>query len=141
METPMRFRVAADADVTLLAELNSQLIADEGHRNAMTPPELEERMRGWLRGTYRAIIFELAGQPVAYALYRDDPDGIYLRQFFVARSQRGAGIGRRAIELLRAEIWPPGCRVTVEVLAANRRGHAFWTAVGFRDYAVTLELL
>jgi len=137
----MRFRVAADADVALLAELNHQLIADEGHRNAMTPPELEDRMRGWLHSAYRAIIFELAGQPVAYALYRDDPDGIYLRQFFVARSQRGAGIGRTAIELLRAEIWPPGRRVTVEVLAANRRGYAFWTAMGFRDYAVTLELL
>lgn len=137
----MRFRVATDADSALLAGLNRQLIADEGHRNAMTLSELEERMRGWLRGMYHAIIFELAAYPAAYALYRDDPDGIYLRQFFVDRQQRRAGIGRQAIALLRAEIWPPGRRVTVEALATNRRGYAFWTALGFHDYAVTLELL
>jgi len=28
-----------------------------------------------------------------------------------------------------------------EVLATNRRGYAFWTALGFRDYAITLELV
>jgi hypothetical protein len=42
---------------------------------------------------------------------------------------------------LRTQIWPSGCRVTVEVLAQNERAHAFWRAVGFVDDAVTLELL
>jgi GNAT superfamily N-acetyltransferase len=137
----LHYRIATAEDAPLLAGLNRQLIEDEGHRNPMTPPELERRMRDWLQGEYTAVIFELAGRPAAYALYRAVSEGIYLRQFFVDRAQRRAGIGRAAIDLLRDEIWPPGTRVTVEVLASNRRGYDFWRAVGFRDYAITLELM
>ena len=34
-----------DADIQLLAEMNRQLILDEGHRNSMTLGELYERIR------------------------------------------------------------------------------------------------
>ena len=37
------------------------------------------------------------------------------------------------------EVWPEGARVTVEVLVHNRVGVAFWRALGFQDYALTLE--
>ena len=53
----MTFRPATIEDCPLLAELNYQLIRDEGHRNEMTVPELEQRMRGWLADGYRALIF------------------------------------------------------------------------------------
>ncbi len=84
----MHVRKAAEADVGLLAEFNRQLIEDEGHRNRMTLPELEERMRTWLRNEYEAAIFEEHGVLMAYALYRQDSDSIYLRQFFVGRQHR-----------------------------------------------------
>jgi len=77
--TTITFRPATLDDCPLLAELNHQLIQDEGHRNRMTLPELEQRMRCWLAGEYRAVIFEDGGDVVAYALYLEKPEEIYLR--------------------------------------------------------------
>jgi GNAT superfamily N-acetyltransferase len=133
-------RAATAGDAPLLGRLNRQLIEEEGHRNPMTVPELTERMRGLLATEYEAVLFEVDGAPVAYALYRDDGDAVYLRQFFVDRSRRRAGIGRRAMRTLLDDVLPPGKRVTLEVLTGNARGRAFWRALGFREYAVTLEL-
>lgn len=103
--------------------------------------QLEQRMRGFIEGDYRAIIFEQAGEVVAYALYREGPEEIYLRQLFVVRNLRRQGIGRRAVELLRSRIWPKTKRLTVEVLVANEGAVAFWRAVGYVDYALTLEIM
>lgn len=137
----LQARPATVADVPLLAEMNRQLIQDEGHRNRMGLPELAARMRAWLEADYAAIIFEQDGAPVAYALFRneDEADAVYLRHFFVARSHRRAGLGRRAMQTLLDEVWPPGRRVRVDVLWSNPGGLAFWKAVGFSEYAITLE--
>ena len=40
------------------------MIRDEGHRNRMTVPELEQRMRGWIAGEYRAVVYEEGGEIV-----------------------------------------------------------------------------
>ena len=137
----MTFRAATLDDCPLLAGLNHQLIRDEGHRNQMTEPELEQRMRGWLSGEYRAVIFEDAGDVVAYALFREQPEVIYLRQLFVVRHRRRHGFGRRAVEILRSQVWPKDRRLTVDVLVANQSGVAFWRSVGYSDYALSLEIL
>jgi ribosomal protein S18 acetylase RimI-like enzyme len=128
-------------DCPLLAELNHQLIRDEGHRNKMAVPELEQRMKGWLASEYAAVIFKERGEVVAYALYRDEPDELYLRQLFVARSCRRRGIGRAAMEILRTQIWPKNKRLTVSVLVQNTAAVAFWRAMGYADYSLTLEIL
>lgn len=107
----------------------------------MTVPELEQRMRGWLAGEYRAVIFEDAGETVAYALYREQAEEIYLRQLFVTRHRRSQGFGRRAVEILRSQIWPKTKRLTVEVLVSNQRAVRFWRSVGYADYALSLEIL
>jgi predicted acetyltransferase len=132
--------LAEEADLDQLAEWNHQLIRDEGHRNPMTVAELRERMRGWLAGEYTAIIFEVDAEPVAYALYRDELSQVYLRHFFVRRDRRRQGLGRQAIDMLR-RLWSPDKRLIVEVLTANRPGLAFWRAVGYQDYCLTLEIL
>ncbi len=137
----LAFCFVRTSDFDQLAEWNHQLIRDEGHRNRMTVPELGERMRGWLELDYRAVVFELAGIPVAYALFREQPDEIYLRQLFVVRERRRQGIGRRAIELLRTKVWPTNKRLTVEVLTANTAAVAFWRSVGYVDTSLTLEIL
>src|SRR5947208_3115017 len=131
----MTFRSATLDDCLLLAEMNHQLIQDEGHRNKMTVRELEERMRGWLADEYRAIIYEDARQVVAYALFREQPQEIYLRQLFVVRNRRRKGIGRRALEILRSQVWPKTKRLTVAALVANTPAVAFWRAMGYRDYS------
>lgn len=136
----LAFRHAGANDCVLLAELNHQLIQDEAHRNPMTLAELEQRMRGWLGGEYAAVIFQIDCKAVAYALFRESESEIYLRQFFVVREQRRQGIGRRAVEILRTEIWPRDKRLTVEVLTKNDAGIAFWRSCGYRDYCLTLEI-
>jgi predicted acetyltransferase len=137
----MTFRPATLDDCPLLAELNHQLIRDEGHRNAMTVAELEQRMRGWLASEYRAVLYEDDGEVVAYVLFREQPEEIYLRHFFVVRHRRRQGLGRRAVEILRSQFWPKTKRLTVGVLVANTSGVAFWRAVGYRDYSLTLEIM
>jgi len=137
----LNFRRATLNDCALLVELNHQLIRDEGHRNRMTVPELEQRMKGWLASEYAAVLFENDGEVVAYALYREQPEEIYLRQLFVARNRRRKGIGKEAVKILRSKIWPKNKRLTVEVLVQNEAAVAFWRAVGYKDYTLTLEIL
>ena len=137
----MTFRFATGADCPLLAELNDQLIRDEGHRNAMTALQLENRMRDFLAGEYRAVVFEESGEVVAYALFQEQPEEIYLRQLFVVREKRRQGIGRKTVEILRDQVWSKTKRLTVEVLVGNESAVAFWRAVGYRDYALTLEVM
>jgi ribosomal protein S18 acetylase RimI-like enzyme len=136
----MTFRPATLDDCALLASLNHQLIQDERHRNQMTASQLQQRMRGWLGGEYRAVIYEDGGEVVAYALFREMPEEIYLRQLFVARERRRQGVGRRAVEILRSRVWPPTKRLRVDVLVTNKSAIAFWRSVGYTDYSLTLEI-
>ncbi len=138
----MNFHFATDDDLNLLARWNRELIQDEGHRNHMGIPELRERMRGWLdEHLYQAVIFMGDSDAVAYALYSETNDEVYLRQFFVRRDRRRRGIGRYAIEILRTQIWPTDKRLTIDVLVRNTPGAAFWRAMGFSDYCVTMEIM
>lgn len=65
----MEYRKAQRDDVPLLAELNQQLIKDEGHKNAMNLEQLEKRMLSWIEGEYTAILFTEDQDILAYALY------------------------------------------------------------------------
>jgi predicted acetyltransferase len=137
----MKFRKASLNDCLVLAKLNHQLIRDEGHRNTMTIPELEQRMRNWIESDYSAILFEDGPQLVAYALFREQPHEIYLRQLFVVRNLRRQGFGRKAMQILLSEVWPKNKRLTVEVLIKNTTAVTFWRAMGYSDYALTLEIM
>ena len=132
---------AVPADLPLLAAWNHRLIRDQGHRNPMLGPDLAQRMQGWLEAEYRAAIFFDAAEAVGYALYRPEADAIHLRHFFIRSESRRRGFGRAGFGLLHREVWPPGTRVTVDVLCHNAAGIAFWRAVGFRDYSLTLEIV
>ena len=136
----LSWREASDSDLGLLAGWNHQLIRDEGHRNPMSREKLAGRMKRWLDGGYRAVVFTNPA-PVAYALFRIDDEQIHLRQFFVRREQRRKGVGRAAFGILRNSIWPQGVRLTVDVLCGNAGGVAFWRSVGYRDYCLTMEIM
>jgi GNAT superfamily N-acetyltransferase len=136
----LEHRVATSADVPILARMDQQLIEDEGHRNPMNLTELEMRMRSMLDSDYTATLFEWESQVVAYGLWRDEPEWVYLRQFFVTRDFRHRGIGARAIRVLADEVWPADKRIRVNVLIGNRPALEFWRAVGFVDYLITLEM-
>ncbi len=135
----LSYRLATMNDAALLARMNAQLIRDEGHSNAMSERQLAERMSGWLAGEYQAQVFEIDGKPIGYALYRFEPEYVYLRQLFVQPGHRRRGVARRALEWLRTNAWTTRPRVRIDVLIGNRPGIAFWHAVGFSDYCVTME--
>jgi ribosomal protein S18 acetylase RimI-like enzyme len=141
MPPTLKHRRATDCDIELLGRLNHELIRDEGHRNPMSVPQLVQRMSQWLAAEYTAILLETDGAVVAYALYRESPDEVHLHQLFVVRDRRRQGIGRRAIDTLRSEIWPKTKRLTVDVLTHNEPAIGFWRAVGYRDYSLTLEIV
>ena len=135
------WRYASVADSPRLAEWNHALIREEGHRNTMSVSQLTERMQAWLEHEYKAVIFcGLESEPIAYALFRAESALIYVRQFYVIPNKRRIGNGRRCVKILREEIWPRDTRLVVEVLCQNPAGIAFWRAVGFSDYSITLEI-
>jgi hypothetical protein len=46
-------------------------------------------MRIFLEGEYRGVLFELRSETVAYALYREQPEEIYLRQLCLSLATSG----------------------------------------------------
>ncbi len=140
VDAPLRFRSASLLDAEELGRLNHQLIMDEGHRNPMTVPALTERMRSWLAYEgYEALLGFDGDELVAYLLWRDLHDSVYLRQVYVQRDYRRQGTARQLM-LNVFERWPDK-RLTVDVLAGNARALAFWRRMGYQDYAVMLERL
>ncbi|MCI0477814.1 MAG: GNAT family N-acetyltransferase [Anaerolineales bacterium] len=140
----MKHRFATLDDVQLLTRMNRHLVEDEQHRNRFKPDAwFEDRMRGFLTGEYTAVLFELDGVVVGYALYRNHPDHsdtIYLRQIFVERAHRQKGIGKEMIRLLKEELLPHDKRLTVDVLVSNQAARDFYRATGFQEYALELEI-
>jgi ribosomal protein S18 acetylase RimI-like enzyme len=139
MET-LRFRTARADDAAMLAPFNAQLIREEGQRNPMSVVQLEDRMSQWLRGPYRAVIFESGADVVGYALYRPEVDHVYLRQFYVRPEYRRRGFGRAALEWLGRNAWSGTPRLRIDVLVGNVQALAFWRAAGFTEYSLTMEM-
>jgi predicted acetyltransferase len=136
----LSFRRATPADLPLVAALNQQLQIDELHRLRMELAELEPRMAHWLHDEgYEAMLFERDGETAGYALYRREQDQFYLKQFFVCRRFRRQGIGREAMDWLTKHVWHDAPAVYLDVLVTNAAGIAFWRAVGFCEYCVTME--
>ena len=94
----LSYRIATLEDAPLLAKMNGQLLVDEGHRLRLTGPELEDRMRAWLQGEYKAAIFSHDEVNIGYALIRHDPGWLYLRQFLIAPDYRRRGHGAALAE-------------------------------------------
>ena len=134
----MNVRPANKDDLNDLASMNLQLIQDEGHRNPMGVSELFERMSSWLNSEYRAAIIEDGVKSIGYALWKEEEEYLYIRQFFIEPGCRRKGLGARSIALLKSSYWQ-GRRLRLEVLTGNVVALAFWRSVGFSDYCVTME--
>lgn len=135
----MNHRFACLDDAAILAQMNRQLIEDEGHRNSMATEELENRMKSWLKADHQAVVFQQGTEVLGYALFKQEPEWLYLRQFFVRREKRRQGIGRNAIAWLLQNAWGDGKRIRLDVLIGNSVAIQFWRSVGFEDYCLTME--
>ncbi len=134
----IQYRIATPLDSDLFAPLNLELIRAGG---GAQPDECLPACpaNGRLQGEYEAIIFEEDGLPLGYALYRREPDYVYLRQLFVVADRRRQGIGKDALKWLWENRWAGVSRLRIEVLVGNTVARRFWQAVGFHEYAITME--
>jgi ribosomal protein S18 acetylase RimI-like enzyme len=136
----MKIRHATLDDIPFLAEFNHQLQEDERAPRLMSNMELVDRLTGWMEADYEAVLFELPGVSVAYALYRPTEEGMYIRQFCVLRSHQRRALGRRAIALFRKEIIAANQALYLEAYVHNEEAIAFWQALGFRQHTISFRL-
>ncbi|GEM49220.1 GNAT family N-acetyltransferase [Deinococcus cellulosilyticus] len=141
----MQLKQVTPEDAQELAVYNRELIQEEGHRNPMNLRELTQRMESFLMDEWEAVYFIHDGQKVGYALYKFGTDAfdsriqtVYLRQFLILYPFRKQGLGRKAFETLKQEVFKEA-RIHVEVLTHNERGVAFWKAMGFKMYSMHLH--
>ncbi|GAB5493769.1 MAG: hypothetical protein Phog2KO_39840 [Phototrophicaceae bacterium] len=146
MTNVIRLRPATLEDVPILAEMNQQLIIDEGSPNPMDLAELKQRMVKWLSADRDAVIVERGEEIIGYMLFwrmADEfypyKDSIYIRQFFIQPSFRRRGIGQVAFDRIIDEFLDEGAALTLDVLESNPEGKAFWAKLGFLEYHTTMR--
>lgn len=139
-------RTATIDDVAMLAEMNQQLIIDEGSLNAMSLDELTARMHTWLSADREAVLVIRNDDVIGYLLYRLLEDeyfpyrsSLYVRQYFIKPSYRRRGIGQIAFERITQDYFPSGYAVMLDVLENNPESKAFWHKLGFEVYNTTLR--
>ena len=144
--TEIVLRTASLDDVPMLAEMNTQLIHDEGSPNPMDIVQLTERMREWLSSDRDAVIVERGDDVVGYLLYRILRDeyypyknSIYVRQYFIKPTYRRRGIGQIAFESIVSDYFPDDHAIMLDVLESNPEGKAFWQKIGFDVYHTTMR--
>ena len=137
----LRIDKANGTEVELLAQLNRQLDEDEPHPYPLPLSALSERMARWIGSReYEVLLFRRGDRVTGYAVWRVEDRGAYLRHFFICRDQRRQGWGRAAMQLLRREVIPKDRPVQIEAAIGNKAGIAFWRALGFEEFGVSMEL-
>jgi ribosomal protein S18 acetylase RimI-like enzyme len=61
-------------------------------------------------------------------------------QLIEDEQSRRKGLGRRAIALFCRKLVPDGATLSLDVIAHNQNGLAFWRALGFREHKVSFRL-
>ncbi len=144
----LTIRAATEIDLPLLAEMNKRLFEDAGSQNPMPVAVLAERLAAWYAGTeWRVVVFASGDAAVGYAVFSSRPDlyqpeipFVYVRQFYIDRVWRRRGLGREAFALLARAYFPGRCKITIDTLATDPNATAFWAALGFAPYSMTMML-
>lgn len=132
--------IKRESDIHELAEMNSCLIVDEGHTYRLSHDQLLQRMRAWLTDGYDYSIFRTTkGVAVGYALWREQPDHLFLRQFFIREMFRRRGYGTHIFYSMRNGPWQQWTSIRLDVLDRNDRARMFWGALAPVDAARRLE--
>jgi GNAT superfamily N-acetyltransferase len=127
-----------DAD-TLVGLIHELAVYEKLEDQARATPESIRRHLFGPRPFAEALIAEVDGQPVGFALFfhnfstfRGQP-GLYLEDLFVRPEYRGAGIGKALLARLAALAVDRGCgRMEWAVLDWNEPAIAFYRSLGAR---------
>jgi len=138
--TTISISIATESDIPRLAELNRQLMEDEVHPHMLDLDALRARMTRWVAGEYRVLLFRRGEKVCGYGAWRMEERGAYLRHFFICRDQRRKGLGRAIVAQLRRDHFPKDRPLQLEAAIWNTDAIAFWRAIGFKDFGLTLEL-
>lgn len=90
----------------------------------------EQRLTRMCAGGWRLTVWPEGDSIIAFALWMDMVEYVFLRSFAVDPSRREGGRGRRFFEALRVEAWPSGRQIRLEVAPDGPR--AFWERLGLR---------
>ena len=138
MSADLRLRAATPADAATLVGLIRELAAYERleHLVEATPERLAAQLFGE-RPAAEAVIAELAGAPVGFALFFPNfstflaKPGLYLEDLYVQPAHRGRGIGKALLKHLAALAVSRGCgRFEWSVLDWNAPAIGFYESLG-----------
>ena len=84
---------------------------------------------------------------IGYAVFSARPDSyqpeiafVYIKQFFIEREWRRKGLGRKAFAALARAYFPSQSKVVIDALSTDPTATAFWAALGFHPYSITMML-
>jgi GNAT superfamily N-acetyltransferase len=139
-DADITIRPATADDVRLLVEMIRELAEYErlAHEAAATEESLREHLFG-SRPAAEALIAELDGRPVGYAIYFTNfssftsRPGIYLEDIYVQPALRGHGVGKRLLTEVAKLAVVRGCtRLEWAVLDWNTPSIEFYKKLGAR---------
>lgn len=96
---------------------------------ALSPAEARGTLAPLVVAGHRLRVGRIGTMPVAYALWRERHETLYVRHFVVSPQHRRLGLGTRFLALL-LDHWPAHKDVWLHCQTAPAR--AFWAAKGFR---------
>ena len=134
-------RLATKADAEAIARIYNQGIEDR-IATFETRPRTAEDVTAWFDGVHPAVVAEDGGRIVGFAStssYRPRECYAKIAEFsvYVARDQRGRGVGRRALEALIEESRKAGLHKLVSrIFPENAASRAACRAAGFREVGV-----
>jgi phosphinothricin acetyltransferase len=131
-------RAARPDDAARIAQIYNEGIEDRVG-TFETRPRQEADVREWFDGRHPIVVVESRGNIIAFASTstyraRDCYAGIAEFSVYVARSGRGQGAGRVAMDALIAACRPAGIwKLVSRVFVENTASRALLKSVGFRE--------
>ena len=120
----MNYRFAKESDLYVVISLNEELTAIDEPQVRFSVEDILSRLKRWIAEGHQLVLFENNGDVVGYALYAlghrlPGETLIYLRHFIIAKTHRGKGLGRSAMEHLMSEVWPKNTLICVDTRVNN----------------------
>jgi L-amino acid N-acyltransferase YncA len=134
-------RLATLADAAAIADIYNEGIED-GNATFETRPRTIDDVRKWFGPRFPVVVVEKSGRVIAFASTseyrpRECYAGVAEFSVYVARSERGRGAGRLALQLLIREARAAGFwKLVSRVFPENAPSRALLTTLGFREVGI-----
>jgi phosphinothricin acetyltransferase len=141
MSATLRARRATPDDAPMIAQIYNQGIADRVATFETSPRAIAD-VRAWFDGAHPIVVVEDDQAILAFAstsTYRPRACYAGIAEFsvYVARSQRGRGVGRLAMEALIAAAEQSGLwKLLSRVFVENAASRSLLRSLGFREVGI-----